>query len=207
MNIKIKRILLDVDDVLNQFTMFSLKLAGCDVDPMDNSQFPTEVGYDVTAACNLLHPSFRRWTPVDYWAMMPKSAWSHTPKSPECDWIIDTCADLVGEENVFLCTSATNNPECLAGKLMWIQRELPKWLHRQYCITPNKYLLAAPDAILIDDSLKNCEQFQENTGRVFLVPKPWNPDYPRDTRKSLEEIFVIISEMVTRKALIPTIPN
>lgn len=197
----IKRILLDIDDVLNQFTMLSLKIAGCKVDPMDNSMFPVEVGYDIVAACNLLHPTVKDWTPQEYWGMMPQSAWSHTPKSPECDWIIKTCAKLVGQDNVFLCTSATTDPASLAGKLMWIHHELPTCLHRQYVITPVKYLCANPTTLLIDDNDANCKSFSAHGGNVLLVPKPWNTAHRFDTQAVLTGFFEQFAEQAKRIVL------
>lgn len=201
----IERILLDVDDVLNQFTMLSLKIAGCKVDPMDNSVFPVKVGYDVVAACNLMHPIDRNWTPLKYWSMMPRSAWSHTPKSPECDWIIETCAKLVGQNNVFLCTSATEDPESLAGKLVWIHHELPSWLHCQYVITSCKYLCANPTTLLLDDNDANCKSFSEHGGNALLIPKPWNTAHRANTREVLTRRFEQFAEQAN--GLVPRAPS
>lgn len=32
---------------------------------------------------------------------------------------------------------------------------------------------AAPDAILIDDNLENCEKFSEAGGKTIFIPTPW----------------------------------
>lgn len=196
---KIERILLDLDDVLNQLTLWAMYLMGCDVDPMDNSQFPTEVGYDVVAATNLLHPRVVSgecdpWTVPEFWDSIKREHWATAPKSPECDWLLETCVKLVGEDEVFIVTSPTKDPDCLAGKLEWIQRELPDFMHRQYAITPRKGIGASPETLLIDDCLKNCEAFRTHRnpkyrGQALLVPKPWNPRNGEDTRAVLEEFF------------------
>lgn len=185
----IKRILLDLDDVLNQFTMWALKCVGCDVDPMDNSQFPVHVGYDIVAAANLLHPTKRDWTVAEFWNFIKRHHWAQTPVSPECDWLLETCIDLVGEDEVFIATSPTKDPDCLAGKLEWIHLQMPSYMHRQYAITPRKYIGAAADTLLVDDCAANCIAFEKHGGQSLLVPKPWNQRHGLNTRRFLERFF------------------
>jgi len=196
---KIERILLDLDDVLNQLTMWTMKCVGCDVDPMDNHLFPIEVGYDVVAAANLMHPTKRDWSVSEFWDSIKREHWATAPKSPECDWLLKTCVDLVGEDEVFIATSPTKDPDCLAGKLEWIQRELPDFMHRQYVITPRKGIGASPETLLIDDCQKNCEAFRthrnpRHRGQTLLVPKPWNPRHGEDTKTVLETFVERISK-------------
>lgn len=166
----LKRIFVNVDDVLNDFTMHALRLMGCPA----NSVYPTDVGYDIVAACNRLQSRTVGWRPNEFWAYLPEEAWSEALSSPECSWLLSECASIVGQENVFLCTSATTHPSSLSGKLKWIHRYLPTWIHRQYIITPHKYLLARPDTLLIDDAPKQCEDFRRGGGEVIMVPRPWN---------------------------------
>ena len=49
-------------------------------------------------------------------------------------------------------------------------------MHRQYAITPRKWLFARPDALLVDDSEANTDLFEQpgNDGHVVLVLCPWN---------------------------------
>ena len=188
----IKRILLDLDDVCNQMTMWSLRWIGCDVDPMSNSQFPVECGYDIVAAANKLHPDRDDWTVPEFWDAIVREAWATVPESPEFRFILDFCERLVGRENVFIATSPTKDPDCLAGKLEWIHDHFPEWMWRQYAITPRKYIAANRETLLIDDSYANYKSFTKHGGHCLLVPKPWNPYHGIDTRKYLEEAFAII---------------
>jgi 5'(3')-deoxyribonucleotidase len=185
----INRILLDLDDVLNQFTMWALKCVGCDVDPMDNSQFPIQVGYDIVAAANLLHPTKRDWKVAEFWDSIKRHHWARTPISPECNWLLETCIEKVGEDEVFIVTSPTKDPDCLAGKLEWIHLQMPCYMHRQYSITPRKHIAASPGTLLIDDCADNCEKFEEKNGQALLVPKPWNHRNGWSTRGYLEKFF------------------
>jgi 5'(3')-deoxyribonucleotidase len=95
-------------------------------------------------------------------------------------------ARLVGQENVCIATSPTKCPESLAGKLDWIHRVMPPWMHRQYAITPRKHLLARPDALLIDDVEANIERFEAGGGRGVLVPRPWNRLRGQDPFEAIE---------------------
>lgn len=173
----LERIFVDVDDTLNQFTMHTLLLMGCPA----NSVYPVDVGYDIVAACNRLQAHQRG--KHEFWAMLPEEVWSEAPPTPECSWLLDECAEVVGQENVFLCTSATLAPSSVSGKLKWIQRHLPTWIHRQYLITPHKYLLARVGTLLIDDSHDQCLNFTRHGGETIVVPRPWNPNHTWNTEE------------------------
>ena len=60
------RILLDLDDVCNRFTMHALKQVGCPIDELAYRDFNPEWGWDIVAAANALHPT-REFTPAEFW--------------------------------------------------------------------------------------------------------------------------------------------
>ena len=165
---KPKRIFLDLDDVLNDFTMTSLRRLGCAIETYD-----PEWGWDIVRAANDSHP-LRNFTPETFWASFDRKHWATIPKSDTCDWLIDRCVSIVGRDNVCILTCPIDDPDCTAGKQEWIQTNLPKWLHRQFLIGPSKHLCAAPDALLLDDRDKNVDDFYEAGGQSILVPRPWN---------------------------------
>lgn len=174
-----RRIILDIDDVLNSMTLFIMKqVFQCKVDVYDYDKFPAEVGYDIIAAVATL----RDEDPIpvtEFWEMVPRGIWAGAPKSYECDWLIDKAADLVGQKEVFLATTPTKCAEAHAGKIDWINQFLPDWIHRQYFITPRKWLLGKPGVVLIDDHAENCALFEEEGGEAILLPRPWNPLHNR----------------------------
>jgi 5'(3')-deoxyribonucleotidase len=173
----ITRILLDLDDVLNCYTMPMLKHVGCDVDPMDLSAYPVEAGYDIAKACNILHPT-KHWTEKGFFNAITLDAWMKIPVSPICHWLLDACHQRVGAANVSIITSSTMVPMHLAYKLEWMYRNLPSTLCRQWVMTPMKEICANPHTLLIDDCEANCDAFNAEGGTCCLVPKPWN--YLRD---------------------------
>jgi 5'(3')-deoxyribonucleotidase len=166
--LRIKRIFLDLDDVLNEFTMTTLEALGCCAGP-----YNPEWGWDIVKAANEMHPH-DVFTTETFWNSLNRKHWATLPKSRMCDRLIARCADFVGRENVYILSSPTKDPDCLAGKLEWIQDELPEWIHRQYMIGPQKHLCASPESLLIDDRDKNVQDFCEAGGKVVLVPRPWN---------------------------------
>ena len=192
---KIKTIFLDLDDVLNRFTMCALQHVGCDVNAYDDTSFNPEWGFDIVKAANGLphrkgYPCF--FTLGTFWDSIGRSVWAKTPMSSECGFLIHKCKQMVGRDNVCILSCPINDPECLAGKLEWIQRYMPPWLYRQYLLGPQKWMCARPDALLIDDSDKNVESFRAAGGQALLVPRPWNMAYGIDTIGYLQGAFKVI---------------
>lgn len=175
----VNRIFLDLDDTLNSLTLPALREVGCPVGDFDYQCYPEEAGYSITAAAQLL--SGRHWTVPDFWNSIDRNFWRTLPRSKEFSYLLTKCVSLVGQDNVHILTSPTKDPDCLAGKLEWIQQQLPNWLHRQYSITPRKHVCARPGALLIDDSDENVRQFREHGGTAITVPRPWNSFAAVDT--------------------------
>lgn len=171
----IRRIMLDLDDVCNSFTMHVLgHVYGCEVGSYDYDRFPVECGYGILAAREVLSPHLPRLSKSEFWDSITRDVWRTLPPSRELNWLLGHCEELVGKENVCLLTAPTIDPESLAGKLEWIHSNLPSWLHRQFLIGPVKHFCARPDTLLIDDRDENCRLFAEHGGQSLLVPRPWN---------------------------------
>lgn len=163
------RIFLDMDDVLNCFTMSALEYVGCGGDAVYNPRH----GWNIVAAINSLHPSMQ-FSEAGFWRAIDRKFWATIPKSSECDWLLETCSSLVGRENVCILSAPTLDPDCLAGKMEWIYRFMPIWMHRQFLIGPRKYFCARPDALLIDDRDRNVTDFYIHNGQAITMPRPWN---------------------------------
>lgn len=183
----IDRILLDLDDACNTLAMHLLYCVGCPVDSRDYSQYPRAYGYDVVGAANHLLGYTKYTTPAQFWSRITRPNWVECPVSEIFPWILHLAARFVGRENVCIATSTTKCPECLAGKLEWIHRHMPPWMHRQYAITPRKHLLARPGALLIDDLEANLQRFQAAGGVGVLIPRPWNSRDGQDPFEAVEE--------------------
>jgi len=169
---EINRIVLDLDDTLNSFTMHLLDRLGCGVGPFEYHKFPTECGYDIIGAWSTLTGRPRVEVPM-FWEWVTQRMWADAPRSNQF-WLLEAAADFVGAENVLIATVPTKSAGCLAGKYQWIEEHLPDWAQRQYSITPRKHWNAQPGTLLIDDSHSNCDKFVKCGGHSLIVPRPWN---------------------------------
>jgi hypothetical protein len=173
----ITRIFIDLDDVLGDFTCFCLgKMVGRDVGPED---YDPEWGWDIVKAYNHLKDDAAIVTAEEFWSNVPGSVWSSLPRARDCDFLLQWAATMVGRDSVAILSSPIRDPWCAAGKMSWIQRFLPKWIHRQFFIGSAKQLVAQPCSLLIDDSDINCENWNERGGISMLYPQPWNTAHER----------------------------
>jgi len=101
---------------------------------------------------------------ADWWAYLP---WTNNGKE-----ILALCEKWVGKENVVLC-SYPCNAESAAGKILWIEHNMPDYAFR-YILTPQKYQIASPRMLLLDDNDKNVRLFRSEGGAALLCPRPWN---------------------------------
>lgn len=74
---------------------------------------------------------------------------------------------------VGICTDASWTPYAPQGKHLWLHRHGFKDIGPRV-LTREKWLLACKDALLIDDSESQVEQFREYGGNAVLVPRRWN---------------------------------
>jgi hypothetical protein len=86
------------------------------------------------------------------------------------------------DKNVVICTDSSANMPGIRGKHNWILSMFGPEMRVSY--TREKYLLAAPGRLLIDDSEVNCERFATFGGAALLFPRPWNAGYHTDPHAS-----------------------
>lgn len=189
MTFRIQRILLDIDDVCNKCTPYVLRWLGVPFDyPNFYTKYPTRNGYDIVKTANELI-GYERWDVKSFWSMVPRMFWATCPVSDEFEWLLQLCVDLVGRDNVVFLTGPTKDPDCLSGKLEWIHKYAPDFMHRQYLIGARKQFCAHPQALLIDDSDANIDTFREWGGNGILVPRPWNTLNAVNTKQYLIDEF------------------
>lgn len=171
---KIHTIILDLDDVLNTCTPALAELFGVKLhNPEDTSWHNPKFQWDIIGAvCNAL--GCDRIGVQEFWDRVPSEFWSAIPKSSICDRLIDTCVSLVGEENITIATSPTKDKKSYGFKVDWIEQHLPKFMHRQFDLTPRKERLSGPGTLLIDDCWDNCVKAHNRNGDYICLPKPWN---------------------------------
>lgn len=174
----IHTLILDLDDVLNTCTPALAELFGVKLHhPEDTSWHDPKYQWDIIGAvCNALGRE-ERFGLEEFWDQVPSEFWATIPKSSICDRLIDTCVSLVGEDNITIATSPTKDKRSYGYKVDWIEQNLPKFMHRQFDITPRKERLSRHGTLLIDDCWDNCVKAGERHGDYICLPKPWNVNH------------------------------
>lgn len=167
-----KTILLDLDGVLVNFHKRAFPIWKCSPSLED---YPIECGWDILDALNFQRKKrgFKKVEPKQFWNRFDTHFWATLPWYRHAKNFLKSLEDIVGQENIILCTSAAYDSSCAAGKVEWITRELPAY-RRQYFIGCQKFRLAKPDVLLIDDADHNVLDFREHDGKAVLFPRPWN---------------------------------
>ena len=120
-----------------------------------------------------------------------KGFWENLQPYP---WL-DELLDVLNDYEVHICTSpGICDAETFHGKATWINKYLGSKFNKNFVLTPNKWMLAKPDRILIDDYDKQITPFKEAGGHTILFPQEWNSNSHNSHRKieyvkeKLEEI-------------------
>lgn len=108
------------------------------------------------------------WEPIN---AVGREFWATLPKLPWADDLIAMVEEI--DPDFHICTKPSLRPDCMAGKLDWLQRQFGTRF-RRYIFAPNKTPLAAPGRILIDDSDDNNRSWLLAGGQVVVCPQPWN---------------------------------
>jgi hypothetical protein len=182
----IKQIYIDMDDVLNTASPALLRWLGASLYADDYEDYARQAGesarqYDILAHWNAMMPHCRIETYREFWPRFTVQAWAELPMSEDCDWLVQVCGSLVGQENVRVMTAPVVGPgeeQNIVGKLRWAYDCLPKWL--RLGIEPEKGLLGAPGRLLIDDTEKNTKLWSARGGSSLLWARPWNTAQPMD---------------------------
>lgn len=110
----------------------------------------------------------------EFYEKLQYDFWVNLPKTAEADFVVDLLHRLYGED-LAIASSPLRISGCAQGKIDWLKKNFP-FLERRLLLGKPKYLMAAPDKLLIDDLEENIERFESRGGRGLLFPRPWNRD-------------------------------
>jgi 5'(3')-deoxyribonucleotidase len=177
-----------MDDVLVDTTGAIMRHMGLS-DYESWRDYPDGIGRDIVTAYQVA--TGIRYEDAVFWEHFKREFWAGMPATPWCNELVNFAEDIVGRDNVYICTSPTKCGDCLAGKLDWIAANLPYWMHRQYIMTPRKEACAITGSILIDDADCNVKVFIEAGGVAVAMPAPWNVNraFSSQPMNFLEEWF------------------
>lgn len=163
----------DLDDVLNCLVGHIGVRLGITSDDHDLEWYQSKHGWNLIESINHYRPDRLKVSEHDFWKALDENFWAEVPKSPVCNELLSKLADMFGSSNVHIVTAYSMYPSSLSGKMRWIHRNLPPWIHNNVHMCRNKSMLARPNRLLIDDAMHNIVPWSE-VGNVFRVPKPWN---------------------------------
>ncbi len=163
----ITHVLVDMDGVLCDFVSAAMRVHGSSYDaslwPAGSDELFEILGVSVATF----------WQKIDqfdaeqgFWSRLKAYSWHH---------------DLIAMVEPFgftIATSPSRDPFCAAGKIQWLQRHLGERFNA-YMVGMQKFLLAAPGRILIDDRDRECDRFRDAGGESIVFPQPWNSNHTR----------------------------
>lgn len=188
----IKAIYLDCDGVIVNFVQGCLKL--WDLDFVDDKPgFHQINGWDHMPVF-LSEQLGREVSESEFWEVIASKGsdfWADLDWLPWGKEVFNLCREHT--DAVVLMTTPTEEPSCAAGKIEWINRNMPEDWRRRYALTPCKHHMAHPGAVLIDDSPDNNANFRAHGGSSFMWPMPWN-DPEWHTRDPLAELRYFLEQ-------------
>jgi len=131
---------------------------------------------------------------VKFWESLPKYPWS--------DDLIIACLNANVEDVLILTSPSKTCMYCSSGKVAWLSKHYPFFVaYGKIVIANKKYLLAAKNRVLIDDTIEKCKQFRDAGGEAILFPHPYNKNYFPSTEKgvyqpkNVDEVIDMIKEL------------
>lgn len=101
--------------------------------------------------------------PAEFWVGLRVLPWAAD--------LVSLCRRTV--KTVRLATAAVHSEDCVAGKIRWVRNHFPELASHTLMIR-DKWMLAKPGRILIDDLETQCDRFHAHGGSAILFPQPWN---------------------------------
>jgi 5'(3')-deoxyribonucleotidase len=180
------RLMVDIDGVVAYWEKAAAEICGID--------------YEDTEVREKLKKGTRLETLVGgdekMWPMINKGGeewWENLEKLPWADDLISLLKKET-KELIFL-TSPSKSPICYSGKIKWILKNYPK-MSRDVLMGCKKYMVAAPNVLLIDDTEKKVKEFKEYGGHTFKWPCPLSiidgdvdvEDVFKDLKEAIKEV-------------------
>jgi hypothetical protein len=175
----------DMDGVLSDFVGGSAKLFGTTEARLTLTWTPGD--FEMCHALSL-ESDDELWRRID---LVP-GWWENLDPLPWAKELLDLVRSGPGE--VFICSTPSAGRHSPCGKVEWMRRHIDPYF-TDYILTSHKYLLAAPDRVLIDDSTANCDRFSRAGGVSVLFSMIGNRNhkhmnYPMGfVREKLAEIW------------------
>lgn len=125
----------------------------------------------------------------EFWSKINAGGSEFWANMTELPWARQLYDDLCRSADVVFLSKPSYDPNCVKGKLEWLQRFTGDRGFENYIFTSRKELLAGKRRYLIDDRSENCQAFADAGGIAFQFPAYW-------AGKGMVEIFKAVEEVV-----------
>jgi len=181
---------LDCDGVLADFIGGVCERFGFPESKIFSSDRPRPLPVDLNLLFGI--PTEEIWRALDdkFWAGLKVFPWAKT---------LVARLDSIFDGNVVLCTSPGylsaefGAAAAMAGKEQWIMHHFPQF-GKRYVFTFNKFYMASPWHILIDDQENSCRRFSEAGGFGIVFPQHWNNRYPYVVTGNEDDLLSVVLE-------------
>lgn len=155
---KMKRVFLDMDGVLANFTGGVDKAHGKQLDW-------TRWDGGIENREEFWSPIYHKVGAVDFWSNLEPLPWGHR--------LISIAVSLVGIDNVYILSAPHREP-CATPKIQWVKKHFPIIKDENIIIGRDKNIVAKWDHLLIDDREETMAGFTKEYGKFILFPALWN---------------------------------
>jgi len=186
------RILLDLDGPLARWSVGLFRLYGRDdlterdVHAWDGALDVLGIAYD------------EMWDKVNaagarFWAELEPQPWAHK--------LVDALEQM---GDLYIVSSQSDHPSGVEGKAQWMLQHFPHLYARRTFFGADKWLMARPNAILVDDRVKNVRNFNDEGGIGVLFPMPANTKSIRSCiaqTEAVNDVMAVVRGIVTRERM------
>lgn len=137
-------------------------------------------------------------TDAEFWRPLGYAFWANLDPYPDGMRLFRQVEEIFGPRKIYLYTSPCQTYGCREGKNDWVKKHLPGYEGRTL-LGSDKFLVARPDRVLIDDHDKNVDAFAAEGGRIVQPPRPWNRRHAEclagnsfDVDQAMEELFAVL---------------
>lgn len=175
---KIKRILLDMDEVLCDFVGAACRIWALELEEVEANweagRWDMSLPIQKTLVQKGRRESGHELTQEEFWKPINNNAgfWIDLKAT---EWMCEIM-DLAGQitPDIHIISSPSHCPTSYNGKVDWLKREFGRKFDH-FALTPHKEIFAGPGVVLIDDRESNCISFVEVGGEAILFPRYHNP--------------------------------
>ena len=177
-------ILLDMDGVLADFNAGAIEATGI---PITTDQITTWDWFEPYMTADEFYKCIN--SRMYFWDDLPVYPWAHE--------LLEVCRSF---GSVYFASSPGMGDEAATGKLNWLRRHgFLQYRDMNYMLGHDKWLMANPGNVLIDDSVEQVSKFHGAGGQTILFPQPWNwhvEPGPQDKVRSVWMLLEIKKEVL-----------